>query len=309
MKALTEKERREKREAAVAKATEEYDAGNKAKALELYQQCVDVTPYMAYQLIEALKAESVRYVVAPYEADAQLAFLEINQKVSAVLTEDSDLLVFGCKKVLYKMDSVGNLTEICGSDIRKVPALKKITTPMRFRHLCILSGCDYLPSLKGVGLKKACTAIQDYGTGPQVVEKWKKWGRIIHAPPVKTGYLEAFYKADLTFQYQRVFDLASGRLVHLNEVPSDVDPETLSDFLGPFVHYVTECTNRMFISDLEPKLACAIARGEVDPISYIAFSDKDYHKKSAAVLTLRAKEIESNQQISGNAPLDRSSSS
>ena len=26
----------------------------------------------------------------------------------------------------------------------------------RFRNMCILSGCDYLPSLKGIGLGKAC---------------------------------------------------------------------------------------------------------------------------------------------------------
>lgn len=25
----------------------------------------------------------------------------------------------------------------------------------KFRHICILSGCDYLPSLPGIGLKKA----------------------------------------------------------------------------------------------------------------------------------------------------------
>lgn len=26
----------------------------------------------------------------------------------------------------------------------------------KFRYMCILSGCDYLPSLPGIGLAKAC---------------------------------------------------------------------------------------------------------------------------------------------------------
>ena len=29
----------------------------------------------------------------------------------------------------------------------------------KFRHMCILSGCDYLPSLPGIGLSKACKFI------------------------------------------------------------------------------------------------------------------------------------------------------
>lgn len=38
-------------------------------------------------------------MVAPYEADAQLAFLNKAGIAQAIITEDSDLLAFGCKKV------------------------------------------------------------------------------------------------------------------------------------------------------------------------------------------------------------------
>lgn len=59
-------------------------------------------------LPKALRAEGVAYVVAPYEADAQMAFLEHSGVVDGIITEDSDLLVFGCKKVIFKLDSDGN---------------------------------------------------------------------------------------------------------------------------------------------------------------------------------------------------------
>lgn len=39
------------------------------------------------------------YVVAPYEADAQMTFLAISKRVDAVITEDSDLIPFGCPRV------------------------------------------------------------------------------------------------------------------------------------------------------------------------------------------------------------------
>ena len=48
-----------------------------------------------------LKQENVSYVVAPYEADAQMTFLAISKQVDAVITEDSDLIPFGCPRVSY----------------------------------------------------------------------------------------------------------------------------------------------------------------------------------------------------------------
>lgn len=30
----------------------------------------------------------------------------------------------------------------------------------KFRYMCILSGCDYLPSLPGIGLVKACRFVK-----------------------------------------------------------------------------------------------------------------------------------------------------
>lgn len=62
--------------------------------------------------MQALKAEGVAYIVAPYEADAQLAYLEKRGIIDGIVTEDSDLLVFGCKKVLFKMDSDGLCLEV-----------------------------------------------------------------------------------------------------------------------------------------------------------------------------------------------------
>lgn len=52
-----------------------------------------------------MRSESVEFIVSPYEADAQLAYLSTLDDgqggIAAVITEDSDLIAYGCKDVRY----------------------------------------------------------------------------------------------------------------------------------------------------------------------------------------------------------------
>ena len=73
--------------------------GDKVAAQALYQKAVDVTPEMAALLIRTLKDSGVECIVAPYEADAQLAYLSKTGYVDAIITEDSDLIPYGSTTV------------------------------------------------------------------------------------------------------------------------------------------------------------------------------------------------------------------
>ncbi len=55
--------------------------------------------YFSCFLNQVARARGVDCVVAPYEADAQLAYLTKCGLAQAVITEDSDLLAFVCKQV------------------------------------------------------------------------------------------------------------------------------------------------------------------------------------------------------------------
>ena len=72
---------------------------------------IDVTPFMAYVLMNRIKAafshrlDKLEFLVAPYEADAQLCYLSQTGYVDYVLTCDSDLVAFGCKSVLYSFQT------------------------------------------------------------------------------------------------------------------------------------------------------------------------------------------------------------
>ena len=57
-----------------------------------------MTPDMAHALMEGCRKAGVEVIVAPYEADAQLAHLANTGYVDAVITEDSDILVYQCRR-------------------------------------------------------------------------------------------------------------------------------------------------------------------------------------------------------------------
>lgn len=88
---------------------------------------IKVTSSMVSRLQSALTELSIEFLVAPqpgfkafqgllrpfkafsrYEADAQLAYMCRRGLISTAISEDSDLLAYGCPSVLFKMDKYGN---------------------------------------------------------------------------------------------------------------------------------------------------------------------------------------------------------
>lgn len=53
------------------------------------------------------------------------------------------------------MDHAGNAIEINQARLNQAVKMGTHFSVEKFRHMCILAGCDYLPSLPGVGLGKA----------------------------------------------------------------------------------------------------------------------------------------------------------
>lgn len=183
---------------------------------------------------QALRAESVQYIVAPYEADAQLAFLERTGVVDGILTEDSDLLVFGCQNVYFKLDaSTYTLTHISRSQFSQVKDINlSLWTDKEFRHMAMLSGCDYLEGLKGIGVRTANKLLRKYKS----LERTLKFIALENgAVRVPKGYLETFMLAELAFLFQRVYDPTTKKLVHLGGEPPDDWTDAQDRYVGPYV--------------------------------------------------------------------------
>ncbi|KAK4884964.1 hypothetical protein RN001_001235 [Aquatica leii] len=152
-------ERREEAQKALDKATEQ---GDLAEMEKFNRRLVKVTPQHANEAKQLLTLMGVPYIDAPCEAEAQCAAMVRSGKVFAVATEDMDALTFGSSVLLRHMTV---------SEAKKVPIqefhLDKILeglhlTQYEFIDLCILLGCDYTDSIRGIGPKRAVDLITQY---------------------------------------------------------------------------------------------------------------------------------------------------
>ncbi|XP_019169233.1 PREDICTED: exonuclease 1 [Ipomoea nil] len=250
MKGEQENKRARIRKESLSRAIEHESNGNQSAAYEFYQKAVDISPSVAYDLIQVLKQENVQYVVAPYEADAEMTFLAVSKQVDAIITEDSDLIAFGCPRIIYKMDKYGQGVEFQFSMLQQNKELNFTGfTKQMVLEMCILSGCDYLQSLPGMGLKKAHALMKKFRSYDKVIKHLKY--NTVAVPPL---YEESFKKAMMTFLHQLVYDPVTEDLVHLSELPAGADEDI--EFLGPM---------------LPPEVAKGIARGDLDPLTKLPF--------------------------------------
>lgn len=171
-KSGTEVDRHDRRRENMAKARQLLTIGDRSGADEHFRKAVDITPLMAYSLIEELRKKGVEYIVAPYEADAQLAYLAMSGYVSCVVTEDSDLIPYGSPRVLFKMDKYGEGLEYRFENlgVNRELDFSNFTRDMLIR-MCILTGCDYLNSLPGVGVKTAHKVVKEHKNLPNVCDE------------------------------------------------------------------------------------------------------------------------------------------
>ncbi|XP_039288080.1 exonuclease 1 [Nilaparvata lugens] len=219
-KADTEKKRRENRELNRRRAAELLRQDKPNEARSFIRRCVDITHNMALELMHACRAANVDCVTAPYEADAQLAYLNLTGVAHLVITEDSDLILFGCKKVVFKLDPNGGGLLVDQDKLHlSMKCRPENYSFEKFRRMCILSGCDYLPSLPGIGLSKACRFITRT-MDPDIERALPRMSSYLNMPQlvVTKEYIENFVHAEAMFKHQPVFDTMQRKVMPLTPI-------------------------------------------------------------------------------------------
>lgn len=250
-KRAEEEDRRARREENLRAGMEALRSGNRPAALACFQKAVDVTPRMAQAFEALLRSRGVQFIVAPFEADAQLAFLATTGRVDAVITEDSDMVPYGVQCSIFKLTRTGQGRVLRLQDVFAKTEFRTFSQLM-LRQACILSGCDYLPSPSGMGLKTAIKLIRKHRDAPRALRALRLDSNFRFPP----DYEEAFRRAELTFRHQQVFDPDARKAVPLTPLPDGVDWESLEPFLGARV---------------PDDVAAGIADGLLDPITRTAF--------------------------------------
>ena len=183
-------------------------------------EAFDVTPEFAYEFMKILKIYNVEYYVAPYEADAQLAYLSHINYIDFIITEDSDLLAYGCKCVLFKLGNLKNEPNDVGEEIlwENIKNCKEIRfknfNKDRFLSFCILCGCDYL-KISGVGPKLSNEALNKF-------DDYNKFlGYVFNKNCIQGSIMETIKKYEktfLTFRYQVVYCPKDKKMKYFNDI-------------------------------------------------------------------------------------------
>jgi len=164
-------ERRADAQEGLEKATEAGDAENVEK---FSRRLVRVTKEHGEECQKLLSLMGVPWILAPCEAEAQCCALVKSGLVYAVGTEDMDALTLGTDVLLRHLTF---------SEARKMPIkefhLKKVLeglqlTQEQFIDLCILLGCDYCDTIRGIGPKRAIDLIREHKSIDKIIEKIDK---------------------------------------------------------------------------------------------------------------------------------------
>ncbi|EED86926.1 exonuclease 1, partial [Thalassiosira pseudonana CCMP1335] len=228
-------QRRAERDSAFEKAMTAEASGDSRAARRYYAQSCSVTHKIRYELMKACKLVGIAFIVAPYEADAQMARLAHTGVVDLVITEDSDILVYGCPRACFKIDF-----DTCqGQEIQLMKNLGeneslsfKNWTHDMFVFMCIISGCDYCKGLPGIGIKLAHKIVRVHRTPSKIFSALRGAGRM------PTDFEEKFWIAFRTFRHQRVFCPSRQQIETLFPIAGsnhEASPNQVWPFLGEYI--------------------------------------------------------------------------
>merc|ERR1719310_1818903 len=166
--------RRAKREEAQKNLEKAKESGDAEGVLKSTKMTVKVTKEQNEQTKRLLTLMGVPIVDAPSEAEATCAALCRDGKVYAAATEDADCLTFGTKLLVRNLMAAESQKKTI-LEVKLELILEQLGITMeQFIDFCILCGCDYCDTIKGVGPSTAIKLIMQHGTLEQVLENTDK---------------------------------------------------------------------------------------------------------------------------------------
>ncbi|KAI6235751.1 XPG N-terminal and XPG I domain containing protein [Aphelenchoides besseyi] len=245
--------------------------GNKTEAYKVMRQGIGVPKEITRAAIDYFKVNpKVEIIVSPYEADAQLAYLMHKNIVDFVVTQDSDLIVYGCSKICFKFESCGDCIVYDKEKLKKsysLPFVRNFTWT-KFRRMCILQGCDYLDKgLRGIGLKKAekYFLVTNNDDPNHFLKRIPSFFNLKNVTVDQT-LIDNFINAEKTFLHQVVYDP-----VLKIQLPLTPYPDTTVDDYLKFSERIYKISNDDYwFAGLicDPKEAPLLAKGGEAPVVY-----------------------------------------
>ena len=165
------KDKREQAEADLAKAKE---AGDAEMIEKMSKRTVRVSREQSQEVMRLARLLGLPVFEAPCEAEASCAALCKAGLVYAAASEDMDTLCFSCPKLARNLMAPASQGKpILEFDFER--CLKELElTWDQFIDVCIMCGCDYCDSIKGIGPVKALQLIKKHGCIEKLLEDLDK---------------------------------------------------------------------------------------------------------------------------------------
>ncbi|KAH9002926.1 PIN domain-like protein [Lactarius hatsudake] len=131
----------------------------------------DITQQMIAQIMVMLRLFGIPYITAPMEAEAQCAALVELGLVEGIITDDSDVFLFGGARVYKNMFNQSKTVECFFlADFARELGLDR----ERLVQLAYLLGSDYVEGLPGVGPVVAMELLKEF-SGDDCLQEFKDW--------------------------------------------------------------------------------------------------------------------------------------
>ncbi|XP_032243237.2 DNA excision repair protein ERCC-5 homolog isoform X2 [Nematostella vectensis] len=133
----------------------------------------EVSTEMLNESQELLRLFGVPFLVSPMEAEAQCAFLDMTGQTDGTITDDSDVFLFGGRRV-YKNIFNQNKHAECYTceDIDKGLALSR----SKMIKLAFVTGSDYTEGIQGLGAVSAMEVLHEFSQdGFAALKELRKW--------------------------------------------------------------------------------------------------------------------------------------
>ncbi|KAI3324799.1 PIN domain-like protein [Xylariaceae sp. AK1471] len=163
----------------------------------------EVTQIMVTECQALLRYFGIPYITAPMEAEAQCAELVNLGLVDGIVTDDSDIFLFGGTRVYKNMFNSNKFVECyLGSDLEKELSLSR----EQLISLAQLLGSDYTEGLPGVGPVTAVEILSEF-PGRDGLQKFHDWWQEVQVPnrPKEADKISVFRKKFRKSQATKLF--------------------------------------------------------------------------------------------------------
>ncbi|MEM2915869.1 MAG: flap endonuclease-1 [Candidatus Woesearchaeota archaeon] len=206
----------EKRAEAKLEAQKKYEEAVAEEDIEAMQKYAARTVKLTKEMVEDAKRllalMGVPVIQAPYEGDAQAAFLVKNGDAWAVVSQDYDALLHGADRLIQNLSIAGRRkkTRALATVVVKpeIVVLKDLLNELGINQdqlicLAILVGTDYHPGgVKGLGPKKSLALVKEQKT-PEKIFLSAKWSE--HCSIPWQEIFKLFKEMPVTKDYKIVF--------------------------------------------------------------------------------------------------------